>query len=94
MQWNWDKEKAAANIQKHKVPFDLAALALNDPFSLTELDLHPDGDRWNVLCQFNGVTLFVVVAWSELTNSETGRIISARKATASERRQYDESWQS
>lgn len=94
MQWTWDKWKAAANVRRHRVPFEIAVMALGDPFSFTEPDLHPDGDRWDVLCQLNGVTLFVVIAWSESTNSGIGRIISARKATFSERRRYDENWPS
>lgn len=92
MRWIWDERKAAANLKKHRVPFELAALALDDPFSLAEPDPHPDGDRWDVLCQLNSTTLFVVTAWTPSPDRETGRIISARKATSRERRQYHEHW--
>ena len=88
MQWTWDQRKAAANLRKHGIPFSLAVLALDDPFALTEPDPHPDGDRWNILCQINGRTLFVVVSWSGVTDDDVGRIISARKTTSGERKRY------
>jgi len=93
LQWNWNNQKAAENIRKHGVSFDIAALALDDTSMLIDADPHPDGDRWDVLCQINGITLFVVTAWSELADNQMGRIISARKATSGERKKYDENWQ-
>ena len=63
MRWIWDEQKAAANLRKHKLSFGVAALALDDPHALIDPDLHQDGDRWDVLCQINGTTLFVVLAW-------------------------------
>ena len=93
LRWTWDEQKAAANLRKHGLSFELAALALDDPSALVDADPHPDGDRWDALCQINGMTLFVVTAWSETENSDTGRIISARKATTQERKKYHEHWQ-
>ncbi len=89
MAWTWDPAKAAINLRKHGIPFTVAALALNDPLSLSVPDPHPDGDRWKVLCQISRRILLVVTAISD-DEDRKGRIISARKATPRERSRYDE----
>ena len=47
--WTWDVEKAEENLRKHKVSFDLAALALSDPFSLMIPNDYPHEERWTTL---------------------------------------------
>ncbi|MDE1150276.1 MAG: BrnT family toxin [Azospirillaceae bacterium] len=89
--WTWDPKKAATNLKKHRVSFNTAARALEDPDALTDPDDHPDGDRFDTICslaQVAGVTLFVVHTLPSDSN-EPGRIISARKATPRERAQYE-----
>jgi uncharacterized DUF497 family protein len=46
LQWTWDAEKAKANLEKHKVSFELAKRALGDPFCLSVRDPFPDEERW------------------------------------------------
>jgi uncharacterized DUF497 family protein len=82
----WDGEKAAANLRKHGVDFADAETALRDEMALTVLDDHPDGTRFVTLgMDALGRLLVVVYEWRE----EDVRLISARKANRSERRQYE-----
>ena len=93
MQWTWDPDKAARNRAKHGLSFDTAALVFEDPLQLSRLDPHPDGDRWQTIGMVGAVLLLVVhtAPESDDTGDEpTGRIISARKASAKERRAYEE----
>jgi uncharacterized DUF497 family protein len=89
-EWTWDPAKAQANREKHGVSFELAALVFDDPMQLSEIDPHPDGDRWRTIGRIVHQTLFVVHTIIE----ETGppRIISARRATPSERKRYDQAY--
>ena len=86
MQWTWDSRKAATNKRKHGVSFELAQRVFDDPLHLSQPDPHPD--RWQTLGCVGQVCLFVVHTWDQA--EEAGRIISARKATRYERRQYEE----
>jgi uncharacterized protein len=86
MIWMWDADKAKANFEKHGIPFEAAVLVFDDPMLLSEPDPHPDGDRWRVIGRVWMTTLFVV---HTVFDEGGGRIISARRATANERRRYD-----
>jgi uncharacterized protein len=88
--WVWEAEKAKRNLAKHGVAFDAASLVFDDPMLISEPDPHPDEDRWRVIGRVRLATLFVVHTVVEPDG--TGRIISARRATASERKRYDASY--
>jgi uncharacterized protein len=87
MDWTWDPRKAAANLAKHGVLFETAVLVFDDPHLIFGPDPHPDDDRWQTIGMVSLATLFVV--HTEIDDDGTGRIISARPATASERRTYE-----
>ena len=93
-QYDWDEVKADANARKHGVTFDLASTVFHDPHMLTVADLaHSETEeRWfSVGCASNGVVLSVVYLWSDADQAATNiRLISARKATQVESRQYQE----
>ena len=93
-QFEWDEDKAAANEQKHDVTFELASSVFYDPNLLTVSDLeHSESEeRWfSVGIARNGVLLSLVYLWSEADAALIKiRLISARKATPGERRQYGE----
>ncbi|HSD91886.1 MAG TPA: BrnT family toxin [Methyloceanibacter sp.] len=89
MRWTWDPDKAAGNRAEHSVSFETAAAVFDDPLHLSKPDPHPDGDRWNTIGKVGPVLLLVVHTWPE-GDDEVGRIISARKATAHERKAYEE----
>lgn len=93
-QFEWDETKAANNVRKHGVSFDLARTVFHDPRILTVADLeHSEAeDRWfSVGCAGNGALISVVYLWSEASSAVTLiRLISARKATPAEIRYYQE----
>ena len=83
----WDAEKAAANLRKHGVDFADAETALHDEMALTQRDDDPEGERFVTLgTDALGRLLVVVYEWRD----EDVRLISARKATRGERRQYED----
>jgi uncharacterized DUF497 family protein len=93
VRWTWDPGKAAANRVKHRLSFETAVLVFDDPLHASKPDPHPDGDRWHTIGLVGSVLLLVVHTWPEAESREgerVGRIISARKATARERKAYEE----
>lgn len=92
LRWTWDAEKATSNFEKHKVSFELAERALGDPFAITVPNSYPDEQRWTTLgspSAEGSVVLHVVHTWLP-DEDGVGRIISARRATTHERRDYEE----
>ena len=82
----WDPEKAAANLRKHRVDFADAETALHDGLAMTRPDDDPEGRRLVTLAaDALGRVLVLVYEWRE----DDVRLISARKANRSERRQYE-----
>lgn len=95
LHFEWDDVKAATNARKHGISFDLARTVFNDPLLLTVADLEhgePE-ERWlSIERGSTGSMLSGAYVW---TSGDTGvtkvRIISARKATQTETRQYEQS---
>lgn len=89
----WDPLKAEDNVRKHGVSFEMAQTVFDDPFHLSVLDkkLH-DEERWMTMGRTPHGKMLVVVHTYTITEgeNETIRIISARKATKKEVRQYEE----
>jgi len=87
--FEWGEVKAEANFKKHKVSFEEGKTIFNDPFLFTFPDTEHsiNEERYiNIGISANGSVLV-------LTHTERHdkiRIISCRKATASERRFYEE----
>lgn len=93
MLWTWSNEKNRTNKRDHGLSFETAKLVFDDPLAVSRRDSHPDGDRWQTMGLVGNLVLFVVHTWpmpDPESGEETGRIISARKATTHERRTYEE----
>jgi uncharacterized protein len=91
--WTWTDKKNRINKREHGLSFETAKLVFDDPLAFSRTDPHPDGDRWQTVGLVGPVVLFVVHTLPEpdlAAGHEVGRIISARKATAHERRAYEE----
>ena len=86
-EWTWDPDKARRNFEKHGVRFEAAIFVFDDPMLISEPDPHPDENRWQVIGRVRMTTFFVV--HTVIDADGTGRIISARRATARERKRYD-----
>jgi|SRR5712672_1786486 uncharacterized protein len=68
-------------------------MLLKQTIHASKPDPHPDGDRWHTIGLVAPVLLLVIHTWPEVEfhgDEPVGRIISARKATAHERRAYEE----
>ena len=83
--FEWDDEKNEINIRKHGIDFNDAIGVFFDEFRIERYDeYHSDEeDRWKVIGMVDGV--LVVIYTEEISSA---RIISARKATKQERRDY------
>jgi uncharacterized protein len=89
MRFEWDSEKAAANLRKHGVSFEEATTALRDELAVTGHDPdHSLGEDRSVTFGVSQLGRLLVVAHTE--RSDSIRIISARRATRSERKIYEE----
>jgi len=88
MRFEWDANKASANLAKHGVSFDEALEVFYDPNVL---------ERYDELNSIHEIRFIVIglssrrllyVAYAERAN-DTVRLISARKATRAEREFYE-----
>lgn len=87
VRFTWDDKKAAANVKKHGVSFEEAATVFGDPLALVVDDaVHPNREILIGQSERQRVLLTIYI---ELDEDEV-RIISARRATAHERRRYEE----
>jgi uncharacterized DUF497 family protein len=83
--FEWDEEKAKENLKKHRVSFQEAKTVFNDPFLWTFPDPeHSDIEERYINIGYSSKGRVLVVTHTERGGSI--RIISCRKATASERR--------
>ena len=87
MVYQWSRDKAAANLRKHGVDFADAVSVFSDDLAITIPDERFEEDRFVTI----GLDAFgrVLVVVYTLRGDEI-RVISARKATRQEHRQYEE----
>jgi len=91
MDFDWDPAKAQSNKKKHGISFEEAVMAFYDPFALVEFDEEhstPDEDRESLIGEAAPGVL--VVAFTIRESGGIHRIISARRATRSEKKHYEE----
>ena len=93
MRWTWDETKNEANLRAHGLSFEAAVYVFDDPISATQEDPFPHEQRWRTVGMVGTQVVMVVHTWPDFdakTGDESGRIISARKATRREREAYEE----
>jgi len=87
MEIEWDSDKADSNLKKHGVSFEEAATALLDPMALAQEDAASEGElRWVLIGMGAQLRLLTVVY--TLRRQDRVRLISARRATRKEARNY------
>ncbi len=87
--FEWSPEKAKENIEVHGVSFDEATTVFQDVLSLTIYDpLHSDVEDRYIIIGSSYKNRVLVIVHTERKNRI--RIISARKATRNEKKQYEE----
>lgn len=87
MEYEWDPDKAATNLHKHDISFADAVAVFGDELALMVADEFADEERFVILgTDAFGRLLVVVYTWR---GENRIRIISARKATRHERKEYE-----
>ena len=93
LRFEWDSEKAAANLGKHGVSFEEASTVFGDPLGrIVDDPRHSVGERRLVLMGHSERQRLLSVMFTD--RQEVVRLISARRATRHERRDYEKSEES
>lgn len=91
-QFEWDPAKARQNAKKHRITFGRGATIFLDPNALSLFDEQhsEDEERWITLgLDHTGTLLVICHTYREETETSARvRMISARKATKNETKQY------
>jgi uncharacterized DUF497 family protein len=87
VEFEWDPPKAAINLRKHGVDFADAGTVLHDEQAITIPHEGADAEERFVTLGMDALGRVLVVAYT--WRDERPRLISARKATPRERRQYE-----
>ncbi len=91
--FEWDSNKASSNLKKHRVSFEEAKTVFNDPLLLTyrDDDHFEQEERTLSIGLSTRYRLLLVVHTEHKLHNDTMRIriISSRKATAAERKHYE-----
>ena len=88
MKFEWDRTKEKLNNKKHAISFDKAVTVFYDPLSATFHDSdHSITEDRLITIGYSSKGRLLIVSHTERGN--TIRIISARSATASERKRHE-----
>ena len=84
--FEWDETKNDINRRKHKIDFEDAAkvFADEDRIERFDADHSSEEDRWLTIGKVREILFVVYTERGDIT-----RLITARKATAAERREYE-----
>lgn len=94
IKFEWDSAKAQSNLAKHGIAFEEAAAIFQDEHAVSVVD--PDSpageERWITTGWCTKLRLLIVVHTDRDISDDVRviRIISARRASRSERRQYEQ----
>ena len=89
MEFEWDLAKEQANLRKHGVSFEEGIAVFADPLSMNMPDPdHSESERRHIVLGLSERYRPLVVCYAEV--DDRTRIISARQATRSERKHYEE----
>ena len=88
VRFEWDPEKAASNRRKHGVTFDEAASWFADPRGCYFRNEAPSYEDRLILIAFSEKARLLFVVHAEV-GRDAIRIVSARKASAAQRKLYE-----
>jgi uncharacterized DUF497 family protein len=89
MEYEWDNNKASVNLSKHGVSFEEAKTVFNDPLYVDFYDPDHSYDEHRYILLGESVQdRLLFVSYRERNN--VIRLISAREATSSERKAYEQ----
>jgi len=93
MRFTWDPVKAASNLRKHGVSFEEALTVFGDPLARIHDDPHPsEREGREIIVGHSTRGRLLLVSFTE--RSGVIRLISARRATRHERKDYEEATRS
>jgi uncharacterized DUF497 family protein len=86
--FEWDEDKARANLRKHHVSFEEGRTIFGDPYQMTYPDPgHSDYEERHISIGASARGRILVVSHTE--REMRIRLISCRRATLVERREYE-----
>jgi uncharacterized DUF497 family protein len=89
LEFEWDEDKAASNQKKHRVTFEEASTVFADPLAaIFEDEAHSEEEQREIIIGHSADDQILLVSFTERAGAI--RIISARRATKRERRDYEE----
>jgi uncharacterized DUF497 family protein len=89
MEFEWDESKAAANLNKHGVSFEEAKTVFDNVLAVIfDDEAHSVGERREIIIGHSQNNRLLLISFAERSN--TIRIISARLATRSEGKDYEQ----
>jgi uncharacterized DUF497 family protein len=89
LEFEWDVDKAASNLKKHRVTFEEAASVFGDPLAaIFDDELHSKEEQREIIIGHSDKNRILLVSFTERAGAV--RIISARRATIRERKDYEE----
>ena len=89
LEFEWDEEKAASNLKKHRVSFEEASSVFADPLAaIFDDESHSEEEQREIIIGHSADDHLLVVSFTEREGAI--RIISARRATKRERQDYEE----
>lgn len=90
LSFEWDEYKAASNGTKHGVTFDEASTIFADPLAVIfDDEEHSRQEIREIIIGHSSLGRLLLVSFTE-RGEDVVRIISARKATKRERKDYEE----
>lgn len=93
IRFEWDENKNIINMRKHKISFDEAKTVFYDDEALLIEDVeHSKEEERFILLGFSAYANLLVVCHCYRESETVIRIISARKATKNEAKQYEMRW--
>lgn len=87
--FEWDARKAASNLRKHEVSFEEAMRVFGDPLAqIFDDPVYSDDERRELIVGHSSPRRLLIVSFVE--RGSAVRILSARRTTRRERRDYEE----
>ena len=88
LQFEWDDDKAASNLEKHRVSFEEAATVFRDPFALIfDDEAHSIEEQREIIIGHSTHNRLLLACFTE--RGDKLRLFSARPATRKERQDYE-----
>ena len=89
MKFEWDDDKAASNELKHDISFEEARTVFTNPLAVIFGDkVHSDNEDREIIIGHSWKNRLLLVSFTE--RPDAIRLISARKATRNERKDYED----